>query len=93
MIHMTELVTILTLTNVPFQVEAQTILGRKYPQVFVPSTEAPIIDVICHPYSEGGEQGFLEAGYRDENSKVYDVKGYLTGSEAAALIMERMGTL
>ena len=91
--HMTELVSTLILVNVPFQVEAQTVFKHKYPQVFVPSAEAPVIDVICHPYSEGGQQGFLEVGYRDENGEVYDVEGYLTGSEAAALIMERMGTL
>lgn len=90
---MTKLVSILTLTNVPFQVKAQTVLGHKYPQVFIPSAEAPVIDVVCHPFSKGGEQGFLEAGYRDETGEVYDVKGYLTSIEAAALIMERMGTL
>lgn len=92
--HMIELATTLILANIPFQIKAQEVFTHnKYPQIFVPSAEAPIIDVICCPFSYGGEQGLLEIGYRDEDSEVYDVKGYLTGAEAAGLIIERMETL
>lgn len=91
--NITELANILILINIPFQVDTQAVLSHKYPQIWVPSKEAPKLDVVCHPYSEGGQEGYLELGYRDENGEVYDVKGYLTASKAAALIMERMGVL
>lgn len=91
--HIAKLASSLILVNIPFQVKAQKVLKHDYPQIFVPSAEAPIIDVICNPYSYGGEEGLLEIGYRDENDEVCDVVGYLTGDEAAALVMERMGIL
>ena len=52
-------------------------------QVWYPTRENPVCDVICHEYSYGGKDGLLEImGLVDEKKSGGDsVEGYLTADE------------
>ena len=58
-------------------------------QIVVYSGDIDIFDVVCHPYSYGGEEGLLEVMERTENNYILtedernrdDVLGYLTAKD------------
>lgn len=57
------------------------------PQIWYPSTEEPVCDVICHAGSYGHEEGLLEImGLVDEDHGD-DVEGYLTAREVFRRIL------
>ena len=57
------------------------------PQIWYPSAEDPVCDVICHAGSYGYEEGLLEImGLVDEDHGD-DVEGYLTAREVLRRIL------
>lgn len=60
------------------------------PQLILQKNGARVGDVICHRYSFGSDNGFLEimgCGIKDSDGED-DVKGYLTAEECFEIIRE-----
>lgn len=53
------LTTMLDLTNIPYELTMDS-CGNENNQVWYPNHDHAICDVICHKYSYGGEDGYLE---------------------------------
>ena len=83
--EMTTLIDRLVSANIPFELTTD-IMGNKNNQIFYPSYENRVCDVICHKYSYGGSEGLLEImGLVDEDWGD-DVMGYLTSENVFARI-------
>ena len=63
---------------VPFEL-TEDAEGNEKNQIWYPSEDKPICDVICHKYSYGGEEGYLEIMGLTENED--DVEGWLTAEQ------------
>lgn len=76
------LIDLLEKANVPFEL-TDDVMGNVDNQVWYPSKEKSICDVICHEYSYGGEIGLLEImGLLTSKEKEKDdVVGYLTAED------------
>ena len=74
--EMNKLIIMLAKADIPFDLAIN--FGR--PQVFYPSYEKVICDVICHWGSYGHERGLLEIMGLVEGTE-NDVEGYLTSEE------------
>lgn len=74
--EMNKLIIMLAKADIPFDLAIHS--GR--PQVFYPSYEKVICDVICHWGSYGHEKGLLEIMGLVEEAED-DVEGYLTAEE------------
>ena len=71
------LVGLLTNNDIPFELRTDNLFGCS--QVFYPSRNDCICDVICNAMSYGNEVGLLEIMGLTKNGD--DVEGYLTGQE------------
>lgn len=81
--EMTTLIDKLTIANIPFEL-TDDVMDNKNGQLWYPSFEKPVCDVICHECSFGGKEGLLEImGLTD---KADGVEGYLTANEVFARI-------
>ena len=69
--------------HIPFEIKKDIFGG---PQVWYPSFEDAKCDVICHPYSYGGEEGLLEIMGLVDDDIDDDVQGWLTASDVFARI-------
>lgn len=85
--EMTTLIDMLTSANIPFELTTDC-CGNENGQLWYPSCENNVCDVICHEYSYGGTKGFLEImGLLDEEESEYDdVIGWLTAENVFARI-------
>lgn len=79
---MDKLIPMLCKNNIPFDLTIN--LGR--PQIWYPSFENPVFDVICHRNSYGHEQGLLEIMGLVSDTLEDHVEGYLTAEEVFELI-------
>lgn len=84
--EMNKLVEMLNNANIPFELTTDA-LGNEDNQVWYPSYENNICDVICHAFSYGGPQGYLEMmGLVDVEDIGDEVEGWLT----ADVVFERI---
>ena len=83
--EMVTLIDKLTIANIPFEV-TDDVMENKNNQVWYPSHDNCICDVICHEFSYGGDKGLLEIMGLVEESCVDDVEGWLTADEVFARI-------
>lgn len=75
----------LTIANIPFEL-TDDVMDNENNQIWYPSRENSICDVICHEYSYGSKDGLLEImGLVDEDWDD-DVEGYLTVEDVFARI-------
>ena len=72
------LVKMLENANIPFEL-TDDIMDNSDNQVWYPNHDEKICDVICHKYSYGGEDGYLEMMGLTEDD--YDVEGWLTAEQ------------
>ena len=80
MTEMSKLINLLETYHIPHEVFPDHIDGN--PQVWYPSREDNICDVICHRYSYGHDKGLLEMmGLVDEEAVGEEVEGWLTAEE------------
>jgi len=78
------LVKMLENNNIPFEVTDDA-MGNSNNQIWYPNYDEKICDVICHKYSYGGEDGYLEIMGLSENEDD-DVEGWLTAEEVYSRI-------
>lgn len=80
--EMTKLITLLLNSDIPFDLTTDS-MGNQHNQVWYPSRDNVVCDVICHEYSYGGKDGFLEMMglLTDEESECDSVIGWLTADE------------
>ena len=71
------LVKMLENANIPFEL-TNDVMGNFDNQIWYPNHEESICDVICHEFSYGGKDGFLEIMGLSENE---DVEGWLTAEK------------
>jgi hypothetical protein len=82
--EMTTLIDKLTIANIPFELTTDC-CGNENNQVWYPSHDENICDVICHAFSYGGDKGLLEMmGLTDDDYD--DVEGWLTADEVFSRI-------
>ena len=80
MTEMQKLAVKLIENKIPFQVGIQGDFGT--PQIFIPSIDDPICDIVCNKVSYGNKEGLLEIYSNDEN----DVRGWLTADQVFDLL-------
>ena len=73
------LVGMLTNADIPFEVTVD-VMGNSNNQIWYPNFEKHICDVICHEYSYGGKDGYLEIMGLSDN-EYDDVEGWLTAEQ------------
>lgn len=73
------LVEMLENNNIPFELTDDA-MDNSNNQVWYPNYEKKVCDVICHEYSYGGSDGYLEMMGLSEN-EYDDVEGWLTVEE------------
>lgn len=73
------LVGMLTNADIPFEV-TDDVMGNSNNQIWYPNFEKHICDVICHEYSYGGKDGYLEIMGLSDN-EYDDVEGWLTAEQ------------
>jgi hypothetical protein len=79
MTEMYVLINMLIKADIPFEVYPDV---EGTPQVWYPTREKCICDVICHRYSYGGREGKLEIMGLVDEAKIGDsVEGYLTANQ------------
>ena len=80
MTEMEKLINKLAKADIPYELTVQPVTNSI--QVWYPTQENPVCDVICHEYSYGGKDGLLEImGLVDETKTEDSVEGYLTADE------------
>lgn len=86
--EMEKLIVDLMILEIPYEVTFQSLTGTK--QVWYPSKNNAKMDVICHQYSLGGDEGLLEImGLLTEEEQECDsVVGYLTAENVLARILK-----
>lgn len=72
------LVKMLENTNIPYELTDDA-MGNSNNQIWYPNHDEKICDVICHKYSYGGEDGYLEIMGLSENED--EVEGWLTAEQ------------
>lgn len=72
------LVKMLENNNIPFEL-TDDVMDNSNNQVWYPNYSKNICDVICHEYSYGGRDGYLEIMGLTQNED--DVEGWLTAEE------------
>jgi hypothetical protein len=76
----------LTIANIPFEI-TDDVMDNKNNQIWYPSYEDVVYDVICHEYSYGGKDGLLEImRWIDGDFDEDNVDGYLTVEDVFARI-------
>lgn len=82
MTEMIQLITMLLKAQIPFELTKDA-EGNINNQIWYPSKDECVCDVISHKYSYGGKDGLLEImGLLTEEEKRYDdVVGFLTAGE------------
>ena len=80
--EMTKLITLLINSDIPFDLTTDA-MGNQHNQVWYPSRDNTVCDVICHEYSYGGKDGLLEMMglLTDEEAEGDSVLGWLTADE------------
>ena len=73
------LIEMLTNADIPFEV-TDDVMGNSNNQIWYPNFEKHICDVICHEYSYGGKDGYLEIMGLSDN-EYDDVEGWLTAEQ------------
>lgn len=73
------LVKMLDVVSIPFEL-TDDVEGNSNNQIWYPNHDKNICDVICHKYSYGGNDGYLEIMGLSEN-EYDDVEGWLTAEE------------
>lgn len=72
------LVKMLDNTIIPYELTDDA-MGNSNNQIWYPNHDEKICDVICHEYSYGGNDGYLEIMGLTQNED--DVEGWLTAEE------------
>jgi len=80
------LVKMLENTNIPYELTDDA-MGNSNNQIWYPNRKECICDVICHEYSFGGKDGYLEMMGLSEN-EYDDVEGWLTAEQVFYRIHE-----
>ncbi len=78
MIEMTKLTILLAKADIPFELHPWVIKGEPTIQIASPSKENCKVDAVCHAFSYGGPEGFLEILSDEEE----DAIGWLTAEDA-----------
>lgn len=73
------LVKMLESAKIPFEL-TDDVMDNSNNQIWYPNHDTKICDVICHEYSYGGKDGYLEIMGLSEN-EYDDVEGWLTAEE------------
>lgn len=73
------LVKMLEVVSIPFEL-TDDVEGNSNNQIWYPNHDKSVCDVICHKYSYGGNDGYLEIMGLSENDED-DVEGWLTAEE------------
>ena len=73
------LVKMLENSNIPFEL-TDDVMGNSDNQIWYPNYNESICDVICHEYSYGGKDGYLEIMGLSENHDD-DVEGWLIAED------------
>lgn len=73
------LVKMLENSNIPFELTDDA-MDNSNNQIWYPNHSKSICDVICHEYSYGGNEGYLEIMGLSKN-EYDDVEGWLTAEE------------
>lgn len=73
------LVKMLEVVSIPFEL-TDDVEGNSNNQIWYPNYDEKICDVICHKYSYGGNDGYLEIMGLSGN-EYDDVEGWLTAEE------------
>lgn len=71
--------------NIPFELTTD-VCGNENGQLWYPSYEHNICDVICHEFSYGGSEGLLEIMGLVDDDCGDDVEGWLTAENVFARI-------
>lgn len=79
MTEMQKLINQLAQANIPFEVGVHR--HTLTTQVFYPSAEKCVCDAICHEFSYGGPEGFLEIMGLCSDVPYDDVLGWLTAEQ------------
>lgn len=80
MTEMQKLINKLAKADIPYELTVQPTTNTI--QVWYPTQENPVCDAICHEYSYGGKDGYLEImGLVDEAKTGDTVEGYLRADE------------
>ena len=82
--EMTTLIDKLVIANIPHEVTIQPYTNTL--QVWYPSRDGAVCDVICHEFSYGGTKGLLEIMGLVDDGIDDDVEGYLTAVDVFARI-------
>ena len=81
MTEMKKLIAMLKEAEIPFEL-TEDVCRNPANQVWYPSHEEPVCDVICLEFSYGGTEGLLEImGLVDDDFNDIGVEGYLTADE------------
>ena len=83
--EMVTLIDMLTSANIPYELTTDS-CGNKNNQIWYPSYENNVCDVICHEYSYGGSEGLLEIMGLVDDDCGDDVEGWLTAENVFARI-------
>ena len=81
---MTKLLMMLSESDIPFEIKYwkdSKMFGKNVVQIFYPSIDNRICDVICHKFSFGYDKGLLEIMGLVSKDCYDDVEGYLTAEE------------
>lgn len=81
--EMTTLINKLIIANIPFELTTDC-CGNENNQIWYPSYDKSVCDVICHKFSYGGTKGLLEIMGLTDNED--DVEGWLTADEVFSRI-------
>lgn len=80
------LVEMLDNANIPYEITDDA-MGNSDNQVWYPNYTENVCDVICHEYSYGGKDGYLEIMGLSDNDED-DVMGWLTAEQVFEKIYE-----
>ena len=80
--EMDRLIDMMVKWDIPFSLTTD-ICGNVFGQLWYPSVEEKVCDVICHEYSYGGKEGLLEMMglLTEDEAKHESVLGWLTAEE------------
>ena len=79
------LVKMLEVVSIPFEL-TDDVMGNSNNQIWYPNHDGKICDVICHKYSYGGNDGYLEIMGLTENED--SVEGWLTAEQVFCRIYD-----
>ena len=79
----TKLTKLLAKNNIPYEISTFRLGDFPAIKIACPSEAECVVDAVCHPFSYGGKEGYLEVlGSCNPHMENDDVVGWLTAEEA-----------